>query len=103
MTKILVETLDKEKDSLLKLRELEELRRELDQLRREISRTKGKQGTEENKKVEENWIRESIVELRRELTEVENKIEEQGSCSPDPTLLLRMVKLEQVGLPLPEN
>ena len=95
---ILVETIDKEKETVIELRELDELRRELNQLRREIARNKEKDGTE-NIKIEENWIRESIVELRRELTEVESKVEEQGSCSPDPSLLLRLGQLEKVNIP----
>jgi len=95
---ILVETIDKEKETVIELRELGELRRELNQLRREIARNKEKDGTE-NMKVEENWIRESIVELRRELTEVESKVEEQGSCSPDPSLLLRIGQIEKVNIP----
>ena len=97
---ILVETIDKEKETVIELRELDELRRELNQLRREINRNQEKEGTE-NMKVEENWIRESIVELRRELTEVESKVEEQGSCSPDPSLLLRIGQLEKVNKPNP--
>jgi hypothetical protein len=82
---VLQDVLGEEKAGLAGMRDLAELRREVQQLKSEV-RADGGGRTEaadneamRNRAVVEQWVQQSVVDLRQEVREVERRMEEEGT------------------------
>ncbi len=82
---VLQDVLGEEKAGLAGIRDLAELRREVQQLKSEV-RADGGGRTEaddseavRNRVVVEQWVQQSVVDLRQEVREVERRMEEEGT------------------------
>jgi hypothetical protein len=82
---VLQDVLGEEKAGLAGIRDLAELRREVQQLKSEVRAADG--GRTEaadieamrNRAVVEQWVQQSVVDLRQEVREVERRMEEEGT------------------------
>jgi hypothetical protein len=80
---VLQDVLGEEKAGLAGIRDLAELRREVQQLKSEVradggGRTEADSEAIRNRAVVEQWVQQSVVDLRQEVREVERRMEEEG-------------------------
>jgi hypothetical protein len=80
---VLQDVLGVEKAGLAGIRDLAELRREVQQLKSEVradgGRTEADNAAMRNRAVVEQWVQQSVVDLRDEVREVERRMEEEGT------------------------
>ncbi len=104
MQAVLQDVLDEEKARLAGLQGLDELRREVQELKSEVRlQTEGGHASEEetrNREVVQQWVQQSVLDLRQEMREVEVRLEKEQqelhltaeAAQPDPLVATAKVR-----------